>query len=186
MSDGQLTDRPASAALDEYLVIECQLGNVDAFRALFHRWHGKLLGRARDITGDREGALDVTQEAWIGIVHGLHRLRDPAAFGAWALRILANKARDWVRRERSRRAVVKRIAEDPLPPAEPDEPPDDLRRVRVALAELAPDKRALLRRHYLEGQSVREIASHLGIPPGTVKSRLFNARNDLRRRLEED
>jgi RNA polymerase sigma-70 factor (ECF subfamily) len=81
---------------------------------------------------------------------------------------------------------MEKVAADSPHPATSDEPPDDLRRVRAGLAELDPDKRTLLHRHYLEGQSVREIASHLGIPAGTVKSRLFNARNELRRRLEED
>jgi len=186
MHDRGIPERPASAALDEYLVIECQLGNVDAFRALFRRWHVRLLGKARELTGDREAALDVTQESWIGIARGIHQLRDPAHFGAWSLRIVANKARDWIRRERSRRRVLEEVAGEPVRVAAPGGPDPEVQSVRAGLEALDVDKRTVLRRHYLEGRSVAEIASELGIPEGTVKSRLHAARNDLKRRLEED
>ena len=181
-----MTQDSASSALDEYLVIECQLGNADAFRTLFARWHRRLLGHAHALTEDREAALDVMQESWIGIVRGLHRLRDPARFPSWALRIVANKARDWIRREQSRRRLMEGGAVDPPRPATPYDRDDDLDRLRAGLAALERDKRRVLRLHYLEGRSVAEIASELGVPPGTVKSRLYNARNELRRRLEEE
>lgn len=186
MHEHRAPERPASAALDEYLVIECQLGNVDAFRALFRRWHGRLLGRARELTGDREAALDVTQESWIGIARGIHQLRDPAHFGAWSLRIVTNKARDWIRRERSRRRVMEEVAGEPPHTASPGEPDPEAQRVRACLRALDAAKRAVLRRHYVDGRSVAEIASELGIPEGTVKSRLHTARHELKRRLEED
>ena len=173
--------RPSpSRALDEYLVVECQLGNTEAFRALVRRWHGALVRRAQSFTNDREGAMDVAQESWIGIVRGLPSLRDPASFPAWAMSIVANKSRDWVRRERSRRATAAHLD------GQPESARDHLERVRDGLAALEPVHRDVLRRHYLESCSVAEIASSLGIPEGTVKSRLHTARNQLRLRLEED
>jgi RNA polymerase sigma-70 factor (ECF subfamily) len=68
-----------------------------------------------------------------------------------------------------------------------DEGPADraLDRIREGLTGLEPGQRALLRRYYLEGRSVAEIATELEIPQGTVKSRLFTARDQLRLRLEE-
>jgi len=180
------SDPGASSALDDYLVVECQLGSTEAFRALVHRWQGPLARRARDLTGDREAALDVVQESWIAVVRGLHGLRDPAHFRSWALRIVANKARDWIRREQSRRRTAGKLALDAASPAPPEQSHVDLERVRTGLAALEPSQRMILRRHYLEGRSVAEIATELGLPMGTVKSRLFNARNELRHRLEED
>jgi RNA polymerase sigma-70 factor (ECF subfamily) len=175
--------RPPSRALDEYLVVECQLGNAEAFRALVRRWHGAMVRRAQSFTNDREGALDVVQESWMGIVRGLAGLRDPASFPAWAMSIVANKSRDWVRREQSRRGLAAAAGLD----GQPEIPPDSgLERVRDGLAALEPDQREMLRRHYLESRSVAEIAAELGIPEGTVKSRLHTARNQLRLRLEED
>jgi RNA polymerase sigma-70 factor (ECF subfamily) len=174
--------RARSRALDEYLVVECQLGNAEAFTALVHRWQGRLVRRAQDLTNDREAALDVVQESWLGIVRGLPRLRDPGRFQAWAMSIVANKARDWIRREGLRRGMAADIHDE----MKDEEPTDrDFGRVREGLAGLEPNQRALLRRYYLEGRSVAEIATELEIPQGTVKSRLFTARDQLRLRLEE-
>ena len=185
-----MTERSASSALDEYLVVECQLGNADAFGALVRRWHARLVRRARELTGDPDAALDVVQESWIGIVKGLHGLRDPASFPAWALRIVANKARDAIRREQSRRWMSYEAATESSETQEAVGSSQgltgDLHRIREGLAELAPAQRTILRRHYLDGVSVAEIAAELDVPPGTVKSRLYNARKELRRRLEED
>jgi len=177
------TARPPSSALDELLVIECQLGNVEAFRALVRRWHGPFVLRAQHFTRDREAALDVAQESWIGVARGLRGLRDPGRFPAWAMRIVANKARDWIRRERSRRAVAADTTQEVNHAAATD---GRVERLREGLDGLEAGQRDLLRRHYLEGRSVNEIALELGIPEGTVKSRLSNARHHLRQCLEED
>jgi RNA polymerase sigma-70 factor (ECF subfamily) len=97
--------------------------------------------------------------------------------------IVANKSRDWVRREQSRRGVVVATQQD----GRAEIPPDQrLERVKDGLSALEPEQRDVLRRHYLESRSVAEIASELGIPEGTVKSRLHAARHQLRLRLEED
>jgi RNA polymerase sigma-70 factor (ECF subfamily) len=61
---------------------------------------------------------------------------------------------------------------------------DDVQMLRGALAELPDDQRAALSLHYLDGLSVREIARVLGVPQGTVKSRLYYARNSLKKALE--
>jgi len=169
-----------SRVLDDCLVVECQLGNAEAFTELVRRWHGALVRRAERLTNDREAALEVAQESWIGIIRGLSGLRDPGRFGAWAMRIVSNKARDRIRRERSRRDVAAAVRVDHEVATRPG-----LERVRDGLAELEPGQRSLLRRHYLEGRPVAEIASELGIPEGTVKSRLHHARNQLRLCLEE-
>jgi RNA polymerase sigma-70 factor (ECF subfamily) len=173
----------ASRALDEYLVVECQLGNTEAFEALVRRWQGPLVLRAQAYTKDREAALDVAQEAWMGILRGLSTLRDPGRFRGWAMSIVANKAHDWIRRERSRRAAGSDARVDATRDRLPD---DDLERIREGIARLEPSQRRLLRYHYIEGRSLAEIATELGIPEGTVKSRLSKARNQLRLRLEED
>jgi RNA polymerase sigma-70 factor (ECF subfamily) len=176
-------ERLPSRALDEYLVVECQLGNTEAFRALVRRWHGAFVQRAESFTKDREAARDVAQESWIGVVRGLRGLRDAGRFQSWAMSIVANKARDWVRREQSRRGAAARAGSEEPHHAASDGARD---RVREGLAALEPSQRHILRRHYLESSSVAEIASELGIPEGTVKSRLSTARNQLKLRMAED
>jgi RNA polymerase sigma-70 factor (ECF subfamily) len=117
-------------------------------------------------------------------MRGLKSLRDPAGFRAWVLRIVANKSRDWIRREQARRVAMTRapalVAHDAAQPVS-----GAVGRVREGLDELTPEHRLVLTWFYLEEMSVREIAEALSIPVGTVKSRLFHARNALRARLEE-
>ena len=120
----------------------------------------------------------------MAVLRGLKSLRDPARFRTWALRIVANKARDWVRREQARGRVVRRAERSSV--AGYSAPMSDaVGRVRTGLDELEPNQRLVLSWFYLEEMSVREIAEALAVPVGTVKSRLFHARNALRTRLEE-
>jgi RNA polymerase sigma factor (sigma-70 family) len=153
--------RSAAAVLDAYLVVRSQLGDAGAFGQLVDRWQPKLLRHARCLTGTRETAKDVAQESWLAIVRGLQSLHDPARFRAWAFRIVANKARDWVRREEVRRRAAGRVE------AEPESGPvgasaDATERVRAALAELEPNQRCVLTWFYLEEMTVAEIAEALG------------------------
>lgn len=156
-----------------------------ALELLARRWHPRLLRDATYLTGDAEAARDVAQEAWIGIARGVRRLQDPARFRSWAHRIVVHKSRDWIRRERAKRHAVQRAADQAEQPAA-EQPRDDIARLRAALAELPADQRTVLSWFYLEEMSVREIAAALSIPAGTVKSRLYHARNALRSCLKED
>ncbi len=171
--------------LDELLVIRCQGGDVRALELLARRWHPRLLRDATYLTGDAEAARDVAQEAWIGIARGVRRLQDPARFRSWAHRIVVHKSRDWIRRERAKRRAAQQVADLAQQPAA-EQPRDDIARLRAALAELPADQRTVLSWFYLEEMSVREIAAALSIPAGTVKSRLYHARNALRSCLKED
>jgi len=176
-------ERLVASVLDEYLVVQSQLGNAEAFGCLVRRWQPRLLRQAYCFTRHREAARDVAQESWIAIMAGLRSLREPARFPAWAFRIVANKGRDWVRREQARRRVARRVEVEPARETGP--PAGLLARVRQALGELAPEQHGILTWFYLEEMSLAEIAEALEVPVGTVKSRLFYARNALRARLKE-
>lgn len=171
---------------DELLVLESQAGDRNALRQLVARWQPRLLRLAWRLTGDVDAARDATQEAWLAIVRGLRRLSDPSGFPAWACRIVANKCADWVRR----RAAERKHTGGPMHPEAVGDAPvkgaSGSTDVRSALAGLAPDQRAILCLHYLEGMRIADIANTLGIPPGTVKSRLHAARLRLRQALERN
>lgn len=174
--------------LDELLVLRSQGGEAAALELLARRWHPRILARAARLTGQPEIAADVAQEAWLAIVRGLGRLHDPSRFKGWLHRIVANKCADWIRGEQRRRRLDERVAREREgePEAAPGPDGRDLRisRLRGALRALPEDRRTLLALFYLEGLSVREIAGALEVPPGTVKSRLFHAREHLRRALD--
>ncbi|MBB6429618.1 RNA polymerase sigma factor [Algisphaera agarilytica] len=172
---------------DEWLVLAAQDGRAEARDRLVDRWHARLWRHARNVTGNAEAARDVTQEAWVGILKRLHRLDDPAAFPAWAYRIVNHKSVDWIRKESRNR---KRSA--PLPDdlaaanesAAAEETRDRVQQVLAALQQLPVEQRALLSMHYLDDLSTIEIAAALNIPRGTVKSRMHTARQNLKPFLE--
>jgi len=181
---GQM-DKTRDRVLDELLVTRCQEGSRESFDLLIRRWQRPLWRYARRVTGDDDDAWDVMQETWIAILSQIRRLSDPAWFPAWAFRIARNKCADYIRRaSRQRHAVValteqQRSKEDP-----PLQSPDNT--VAEAVRRMSPGERELLALKYGQDLSIIEIAIVLGIPTGTVKSRLHRAREGLRRILEGD
>lgn len=173
---------------DELLVLQSQAGDAAALRTLIERWQPRLGRLAWRLTGEREAARDIVQDAWLAIMRGLHRLDDPARFRSWAYRIVRNKCADWTRRRVIRRNAADEICETTAAacanPSHETDSTGDVARLRDALAELPNEQRAILSLHYLDGMSVAEIARVLGVPNGTVKSRLYHARNRLKQMLE--
>ena len=173
-----------SAAVDARLVVSARAGDAQAFDRLVARWHPRLLRHARRLTGDADAARDVTQDTWVAIVRGLGRLREPATFGPWALRITPRRCADWIGHRQAVRAWDTAVEPTSAAPSASAVSSDDGMRLREALRRLDRDERVLLSLFYIEGYAVTEIAQILGIPAGTVKSRLFNARATLRTALE--
>lgn len=188
--------RGAREVLDDMLVLSCQSGDARALELLARRWHPRLLRHAYRLTGNREAAADAAQDAWIGIVRGIRGLRDPARFGSWALQIVRNKSRDWIRGEARRRGAEREmesresageglrggVSHDKL--GETAHADADVANLRRAMAHLSDVQRVILRLFYVEDRSVGEISEILTLPPGTVKSRLFYARRRLRESVE--
>ena len=169
---------------DELLVLECQEGSRAAFERLVSRWQERLWRHAYRMTGNDAAAWDAVQETWMAVVRGLRGLQDAAAFPGWAYRICTNRCVDWVRREQQRRSAAEHLGQEARPEAPPAGASDDHDAVRQAVARLPEDHRAVVSLHYGEGLGLAEIAEVLAIPEGTVKSRLFHAREQLRERLE--
>jgi RNA polymerase sigma-70 factor (ECF subfamily) len=173
-------------ATDELLVLRCQEGDAGAFDELICRWQERLWRHAWRLTGSREAAWDAIQEAWMTVSRDIRRLQDVAAFPAWAYRITSNRCHDWIRRECRRRRADEAYAE------QADRVEDETRNTRhrsadldEALSRLPGRDRAILSLRYQEEFALAEIAEILQIPPGTVKSRLYYARERLRHYLKE-
>jgi RNA polymerase sigma-70 factor, ECF subfamily len=170
--------------VDELLVMECQDGSRQAMEMLVSRWQRRLWSCALRLTGSIEAAWDVTQESWLAVVRGISRLHDPARFAPWVYRIVTNKANDWIRRNaRTTRLppdfeVQARLADEPETALETAD-------LQSVLHRLSNASRTVLTLHYLEGFGLADIAGILGVPQGTVKSRLHTARNELKALLKE-
>jgi len=164
--------------------MRCQQGDRQSFNLLVRRWQKPLWRYARSLTDSSDTAWDVTQETWMAILAKLRKLSDPAWFAAWAYRIVRNKAADHARRAARRNRLTNALAReqhaDRQPPA--DNPGDDL---AAAMRKLPPDQRELLTLKYGRDLNLIEIALVLGIPIGTVKSRLHQARNELNKQILE-
>lgn len=155
-------------------------GSAPARAKLFDRHLRAVWQRAYAVTGRRAMADDVAQDAFERAFRSLGRLQDPAAFGPWILRIATNRAIDLLRAERPLGPL-----DDAAPIAvwDPDRGGDVA--LRAAVAALATDRRTVLVLRYWLDLPPAEIAATLGIPTGTVHSRLARALADLRAELGE-
>lgn len=179
--------RDSEQVLTEWLVLHAQSGSAEALEQLLRIWYPKLLRYAAAQLRDDEAAKDVVQEALLGIAKRIRRLRDPAAFPRWAYEILQRRGIDHVRRlARSRETA--RPEPDPYSGAADPETIGDMEgrvSLETALTSLGADSYQAVHLRYVIGLSLKEIASILGIPEGTVKSRLHTARAQLRNLLAE-
>jgi RNA polymerase sigma-70 factor (ECF subfamily) len=170
--------------VNELLVIRAQDGNEAALGRLVSRWQQRLWRHAFRLTGREDVAWDVLQEAWMAIVRGLRRLSDARDFPAWVYRIVTHKCVDWARRRRRGRRLEDRLAaQAPQPQDDPAAPAEQREALRQAMGRMDVQQRALLCLYYLEEFSVGRIARILDVPEGTVKSRLYHAREELKAQL---
>lgn len=145
-----------------------------------------LLRAAMRLCGDMQDAQDLTQETLLAALAARAKGREIQTLRPWLLAVLRRKYNDLLRR-RCRQSTVS-IGEAPDLPDEgaamPDFEEDEAARVRQAVAYLAESFRQVVVRHYMEGQSVRQIAAELGLSEGTVKSRLRLGRERMRREID--
>lgn len=178
---------------DADLVERWQSGDEAAFEALVRRHESRVFGLLIRMLGNRDDALDVSQETFLSLHRHGHRFRREARFSTFVYRVAANAAlnrRRSLGRKRAREQALARQQDAGFDrPQSPRDPEDAAvgveaqERVQKALLELPDDLRMTLVLYDLEGQSYGEIADALQIPEGTVKSRIHRARNALRQEL---
>ena len=176
-------DRREDRIFDEYLAASARAGDRMAMGELARRWEKRLVRHAWRLTGNIDDARDIAQEAWIDIARGVRRLDDCAAFPAFAFRIATRRAADFVRSAKRRRASVAAFAAEPRENCVGNdgvETSASSLALASALAQLPVEQRAAIALFYHEDLSVAEIAAALGVPAGTVKTRLMAARDKLR------
>ena len=159
---------------DQLLVMDAQEGDAQAMDRLVRRWQKRLWQHAFRLTADPEAAWDITQQSWIGIIKGLKRLHDPEKFRAWAYQITTHKALNWIKKQKTERAVTV-----PQPPDIPHPQIEDTG-LRELLEQLDWKRRIVLILYYFDELTVPEISIVLNIPRGTVKSRLHTGRRELK------
>ena len=171
------------SASDEYLVRRAQAGDSQAFGALVGRYMRAAYAVSLSVTGRHDDAEDAAQEGLIVALERLDDCRAPDRFAGWLLTIVRNRARNLVRREvlRDTDAVPETAAARGRTPEKAAEHAELQERLGTALRRLPEVQRKIVLLHDLEGWRHREIAEHLGMPSGTVRSHLHFARKSLRR-----
>jgi RNA polymerase sigma-70 factor, ECF subfamily len=179
------------ATTDADLLPRCRTGDEAAWRELVASYTRKVFGLAYRFTGRVDEAEDLTQEVFVKVYQTLARYREAdGPFGGWLMAVARNHAIDHYRRRRQERL---RRADDPLvletAPAREEHPVAGLEReerrllVHSGLRALPEDLRVPLVLRDLQDLPYEEIARELGIPLGTVKSRINRARLELAKRL---
>jgi RNA polymerase sigma factor (sigma-70 family) len=155
-------------------------GDKDAFAELIARHWSTAFALTGRLLGSAGLAADAVQEASIGALTGLDRLRAPDRFGAWFCGIALNVARRWLRQLRAElpATLPDRQSTDPGPD-EHAELAELAAAVRGAVAQLAAGQRQAVLLFYLQGLTHREVAAELAISVGAVKARLHQARAAL-------
>ena len=169
--------RESNQVFNDILVMLALEGDREALDKLAMRWWPRHYTHARRLLGQHDGASDAVQEAWSQILTGLRKLKDVSHFPAWSYSIVSRRCYDLIRKKQSDRKNVS-INDDQMSESGANQ---SLKLdMEKALKQLPGEQRAALALFYVEGFKVNEIAIALQIPPGTVKTRLFHARNNLK------
>ena len=160
------------------LVAGARRGDEAAFEALFRLHWPRAYRAARLVVHDSAAAEDIAQESFLAAIRALDRFDRRRPFGPWLHRIVVNRAIDWAR-ARSLRGEVELVVEPAV-----EAGANGLDRTLVtALRQLPPDQRAVVVLRHLLGYTPGEIADMLGVPRGTVNSRLRRGLDATRDRL---
>jgi RNA polymerase sigma-70 factor (ECF subfamily) len=177
--------RPHEGADDADLAARARDGDVAAFERLVTRYQAVAFRVAWLVVRDRGEAEDAVQDAFVKAYYALPRFRPGAPFRPWVLRIVANEARNRGRSTRRREGLAERVAsvDPPTAAASPEATAIDRADAEMLLGALdrLPDRdRLVVACRFLFELSEAETAQVLGVPAGTVKSRLSRAITRLR------
>jgi RNA polymerase sigma-70 factor (ECF subfamily) len=154
-------------------------GSVDAFEQLFRAHWPRAYRAALLVVHDAAAAEDIAQEAFLAAIRALDTFDRRCPFGPWLHRIVVNRAIDWARARALRAEAA--LGEEPAF--------EDVRELgdelMGTLAHLSPEHRAVIVLRHVLGYSPGEIAELLGLPRGTVNSRLRRGLDELKERLDD-
>jgi RNA polymerase sigma-70 factor (ECF subfamily) len=180
---------------DRRLIAECLGGRRDAFGELVTRYQARLFNAAVRLVDNPEDAADVVQDAFLNAFQSLHTFKGDAEFFTWLYRIAFNTA---ISQKRKKRATVSLEADGTDPGIEPHdqseyvkpgaalERSEDERQLHDAMNRLSYEHREVLVLKDIEGLKYEDIAEALGVPIGTIRSRLHRARLELRDLLQRE
>lgn len=163
---------------DAQAIEKCQNGETDAFRHLVERYQKQAVGHAVGILRVREDALDAVQEAFVDAFRSLRSFDRSRNFYPWFYVLLRNRCYKLTARRRETESI-----EEVEILAKAQVANEEMLGLQRALGSLPKEDREIVTLKYLDGLTYEEMALFLGIPKGTVMSRLFYARKKLQAML---
>lgn len=173
----------ARLARDEWLALACQRGRPEAFEDLVREMERPLLYYVAKLLQDEDRALDVLQEIWLRVFRSIGQLKEPRHLRPWLYRVAHRLVVDGFRREGARTQAEEARALTADSATEESFAAEDAAAIHQALDQLDPDRREVLILHFLEDMPLADIAVVIDCPLGTVKSRMFYAKQALREAL---
>lgn len=178
---------------EQTLIKKAAQGDQAAFEQLVERYQKPVYHQALRLLNHPEDAADVTQEVFLKVWRALPTFRGESGFSTWLYKLTDNAAIDLIRREKKRQGDSSLSEEDWLTePADPAPTPHQAmeqaelhRAVADGLAALGEEHRRILVMREINGMSYDEIGTALGLPAGTVRSRIARARNSLANYLKK-
>ena len=175
---------------DRRLIAECLNGRRDSFGELVSRYQARLYNAAVRLVDNLEDAADVVQDAFLNAYQSLRSFKGDSEFYTWLYRIAFNTAISLKRKQRTALSLDSPLAHhqgiEPDDHSEAARPGSAMERgedealVHTALAQLSDEHRDVLVMKEIDGMKYEEIAEILGVPIGTIRSRLHRARLELR------
>jgi RNA polymerase sigma-70 factor (ECF subfamily) len=169
--------------INEELARRYQAGDREALKELIKRFNSSLNLKVYTHTRDKDSLNDIVQDCWYVIINNLEEIKFQVGFEAWALNIARNKAIDWIRSQQVRRKTFKSIRqEERVNFIEADDERElKIQEMKACMSKLPESQKIILELFYKENLTLAEISEALGISRGTVKSRLFTAREQLKK-----
>ncbi|MEM7137235.1 MAG: sigma-70 family RNA polymerase sigma factor [Myxococcota bacterium] len=199
-SNENRAEQRSDKEVDHELVQRVQAGDSEAFRALYDKYHRRAFAVAMGVVKNQDDALDAVQEAFVKVHRNIGKFQGSSSFYTWLYRIVMNASIDHVRKasrrknldfdERTLHEESDVAGDGALMPRVTNANPGRaaLRRelggaIKEALEELPEHHRAVIVLREVEGMSYEEMAETLGVPKGTIMSRLFHARKKMQAAL---
>ncbi len=173
------------AIYNQLLILRCRSGQEQAWEELVNRWEKPLLYYIRRMIDNEHQAWQVLQETWLHVVRNIETLNYPEYLAKWLYTICRRKIITYYRKHHRQIELQEEISNGTYhSDYESDAQLENAEAVHWGLGQIKPVFREVLTLFFLQDLSIEEIAEVLVVPAGTVKSRLYYARKQLRKTLE--
>ncbi len=173
---------------DGDLIARLQETDLDALGVLFERYRNRVYRTALAIVREQAVAEDILQDCFLKVYAHAHRIDTSRPLAPWLYRVTVNLSYTWISRGKNRRTPLDNVMDRLISPMKqaPDQLTEQIelrQNVRKAIGDLSIDQRVVVVLYYLNGLNLQDIAEILDLPVGTIKSRLYYARENLRGKL---